>query len=89
VPKAPWRLVTVEALPDYKLKVRFVDGLEGTVEMRRLIYSPEAGVFAALADAALFANVYLEFGAATWPGEIGLAPDAMHRQIANTGNWRP
>ena len=29
VPKARWRVAAVEALPDYKLKVRFLDGLEG------------------------------------------------------------
>ena len=87
VPKAPWRVAAVEALPDYKLKVRFLDGLEGLVDMRRLIFSPEAGVFAGLADSALFAEVYLEYGAVTWPGEIDLAPDAMHRQIAAAGIW--
>jgi hypothetical protein len=89
VPKATWRVAAVEALPDYKLKVRFLDGLEGIVDMRRLIFSPEAGVFAALADAALFAQVYLEYGAVTWPGEIDLAPDAMHRQIEAAGSWTP
>ncbi len=86
-PKARWRVAAVEALPDYKLKVRFLDGLDGIVDMRRLIFSPEAGVFAALADDALFGQVYLEYGAVTWPGEIDLAPDAMHRQIAAAGIW--
>ena len=89
VPKAPWRVAAVEALPDYKLKVRFLDGLEGIVGMRRLIFSPDAGVFAALADSALFAEVHLEYGAVTWPGEIDLAPDAMHREIAAAGSWEP
>ncbi|MGO8954519.1 MAG: DUF2442 domain-containing protein [Rhodomicrobium sp.] len=89
VPKARWRVASVEALPDYRLKVRFLDGLEGSVDMNRLIFSPEAGVFAALSDAALFGQVYLEFGAVTWPGEIDLAPDAMYREIQSAGNWTP
>jgi hypothetical protein len=89
MPKAPWRVAFVEALPDYKLKVRFRDGLEGSVNMRRLIFAPEAGVFAALADAALFAQVYLEYGAVTWPGEIDLAPDAMYQEIEGAGTWTP
>jgi hypothetical protein len=88
-PKARWRVAAVEALPDYKLKVRFLDGLEGLVDMRRLIFSPEAGVFASLGDAALFGQVYAEYGAVTWPGEIDLAPDAMHRQIEAAGSWTP
>jgi hypothetical protein len=44
-----WRVSAVEALPDYRLRVRFVDGLKGSVDMNALIHSPEAGVFAALA----------------------------------------
>ncbi len=89
VPKARWRVAAVEALPDYRLRVRFLDGLEGSVDMSRLIFSPDAGVFAALSDAALFGQVYLEYGAVTWPGEIDLAPDAMYREIASAGSWTP
>jgi hypothetical protein len=88
-PKARWRLAAVEALPDYTLKVRFIDGLEGVVAMRRLILSPEAGVFAALADITLFEQVYLDYGAVAWPGEIDLAPDAMYRHIEAAGEWTP
>jgi len=36
------------ALPNYRLSVRFVDGLTGTVDMSALIASPQAGVFARL-----------------------------------------
>jgi hypothetical protein len=88
-PKARWRLAAVEALPDYSLKVRFNDGLEGVVAMRRLIFSPEAGVFGALADITLFEQVYLDYGAVAWPGEIDLAPDAMYRHIEAAGAWTP
>jgi hypothetical protein len=63
-----------EALPDYRLKVRFLDGLEGIVDMRRFIFPPDAGVFAAFSDTALFGQVYLEYGAVTWPAGIDLAP---------------
>ncbi len=55
--------------------------------MSRLIFSPEAGVFAALSDATLFGQVYLQYGAVTWPGEIDLAPDAMYREIERAGRW--
>jgi hypothetical protein len=89
VPKARWRVARVEALPDYRLSVRFLDGLEGIVDMSRLIFSAEAGVFAVLSDAALFGQVYLEYGAVTWPGEIDLAPDAMYSEIAGAGSWTP
>lgn len=86
-PRMPWRVVTVAALPDYRLRVRFVDGTEGTVDLKGLIHSPRAGVFAALADPSLFARVYVEHGAVAWPGEIDLAPDAMHAEIRKAGQW--
>ncbi len=83
----PWRVLSVAPLPGYKLQVRFVDGLTGTVDLAALVSSPNAGVFARLRDAALFDRVYVEFGAVTWPGEIDLAPDAMHAAIRRSGEW--
>ena len=80
-PRMPWRVATVEALPDFRLHVRFVDGTEGMVDLTALVHSPGAGVFASLADSALFAQVFVEHGAVTWPGEIDLAPDAMYAEI--------
>jgi hypothetical protein len=55
--------------------------------MSRHILSEDAGVFASLCDAALFAQVYLELGVVTWPGGIDLAPDAMYREINQHGKW--
>ena len=86
-PSVPWRLKKVEPLSGYRLKVRFLDDLEGTVDMSRLISSDGAGVFAALRDESLFRQVFLEYGAVTWPGEIDLAPDAMYHEIKENGTW--
>jgi len=77
----PWRVVAVEALPGFQLRVRFVDGTEGTVDLTSLVHSPNAGVFAPLADTAFFAQVFVEHGAVAWPGEIDLAPDAMYAKV--------
>jgi len=87
VPRSPWRVTTVEALPGYRLRVTFADGISGTVDMANLVHSPKAGVFAALADPALFAQVTLDYGAVVWPGEVDLAPDAMHAAIQQHGEW--
>jgi hypothetical protein len=51
------------------------------------VHSPKAGVFAALADPSLFAQVTLEYGAVAWPGDLDLAPDAMHAAIQEHGEW--
>jgi hypothetical protein len=87
VPRRPWRVATVEALADYRLRVRFLDGTEGIVAMAALVRSPAAGVFAALADPALFARVDVHLGAVTWPNGIDLAPDAMYAAIKASGEW--
>lgn len=88
VPRSSWRVEAVKALPDYRLKVRFFDGTEGTVDMSALVRSPDAGVFAVLADPLRFAEAFIELGAVTWPGELDLAPDAMHAEIRAHGEWR-
>lgn len=84
---APWRLTKVKPLADYKLEVEFIDGTHGFVEMSYRVTSDKAGVFAALKDAHIFNQVYLEHGVVTWPGGIDLAPDAMHDEIKLHGEW--
>ena len=84
----PWRVRDVAALPDYRLTVRFNDGLSGIVDLSALVASPEAGVFSALRDRAVFAQVCLEHGVVMWPGELDIAPDAMYAAVRDHGEWR-
>lgn len=84
----PWRVLQVQPLDGFRLRVRFVDGAEGLVDMAGLVSSQNAGVFACLAEPSLFAQAFVEHGAVTWPGEIDLAPDAMYAEIKQHGEWR-
>jgi hypothetical protein len=34
-------------------------------------------------DEQFFGQVFIDYGAVAWPGEIDLAPDAMYAQIAS------
>jgi hypothetical protein len=77
----------VNALPEFRLRVAFADGLTGLVDISGLVHSPQAGVFAKLADPALFAQVRLDYGAVAWPGEVDLAPDAMYAAIQEHKIW--
>jgi hypothetical protein len=77
----PWRVASVETLPDYRLRVCFLDGLEGIVDMSALIASRNAGVFAALADPQVFNCAFVWLGAVCWPGDLDIAPDAIHAAI--------
>lgn len=61
----PWRVAAVEVLADFRLKVRFLDGTAGVVNMEPLVHSTDAGVFAVLASPERFAEAYVELGAAT------------------------
>jgi hypothetical protein len=84
---APWRVTYVEALPGCRLRVTFNDGTSGEVEMESFLNSPDAGVFEALRDESVFREVRVDLGAVTWPGDLDLAPDAMHQEIAKHGKW--
>ena len=86
-PCAPWRVAEVEALPGFRLRVRFNDGTTGFVEMASLVNSDAAGVFAALRDERVFRQVTVALGAVSWPGDLDLAPDAMHQAIQEYGTW--
>jgi hypothetical protein len=86
-PRSPWRVTEVEALPGFRLRVAFADGLTGMVDLSCMVHSPKAGVFAQLADPSLFAQVRLDYGAVAWPGELDLAPDAMHAAIQEHQVW--
>ncbi len=73
-----WDVVEVKPEPGYCLFVRFKDGLSGRVQLRR---EELTGALAPLLDAEFFAQVFIDYGAAAWPGEIDLAPDAMYAQV--------
>jgi Protein of unknown function (DUF2442) len=80
-PVMPWRVAGLEALPSFRLRVRFLGGLEGVVDMSALIASPNAGVFAALADSEAFSRAFVRLGAVCWPGDLDIAPDAIYVAI--------
>ena len=77
-------VVSVRPLGHLRLAVHFADGLRGEVELRdSFLY----GVFEALKDPDLFAQVRCDHGFVEWPGELDLAPDAMYDAIKQHGCW--
>jgi hypothetical protein len=84
---ASWRVVEVRPLAGFRLSVRFADGTQGEVDLSALISGSRAGVFARLRDHSVFAQVGIDHGAVTWPGNIDLAPDAMYDAIKANGVW--
>jgi hypothetical protein len=87
IPPAHWRLAEIRILSNYRLSVTFLDGTHGEVDLSRLIFSDQAGVFSLLRDPTIFAKATIEYGPVTWPGEIDLALDSMYDQIKQQGSW--
>jgi len=85
----PWRVTSVTALPDARLRVAFVDGTIGEVQMKSFLSSPnvEGTVFEPLCDPAVFAQAHVVLGAVQWPNGADLAPDAMYDAIRERGQW--
>ena len=83
----PWRVTYVQALPDFRLSVRFIDGVSGFVEMREQIFGAAGGVFKMLRDPAVFSEVNATEGHVAWANGLDLAPDAMHEEIEHNGVW--
>jgi hypothetical protein len=74
-----WDIVEVIPKPGYRLFVRFRDGLEGLVHLRR---EQLTGALEPLRDERFFEKVFIADGAVAWPGEIDLAPDALYTDVA-------
>ena len=89
-PNAPWRVTSVEVLPDARLRVSFVDGTAGEVEMEEFLQGPDVvgTVFEPLRDPELLARAVVVSGAVQWPNGADLAPDAMYDAIRAKGVWR-
>jgi len=76
-------ITTVRVLADHRLHLRFEDGIEGEIDVAKLI--DFRGVFAPLQNRAYFAQVRVnpETGTIEWPNEADLDPDVLYAVVAN------
>jgi Protein of unknown function (DUF2442) len=73
------RPVKVEALPRYRLRVVYSDGVDGTIDLSRNVGT---GVFTPLADPTVFATVHVgKHGQIAWSDEIEICPDATYLEM--------
>jgi len=71
--------VDVKPLPDYTLRVRYADGVEGEVDLSHLVGK---GVFALWNDATAFEKVSIgKSGEIRWNEEVELCPDSLYLEI--------
>jgi len=74
------KIISAEPLQDYRVKIRFSDGLEGIVDLSDLVGK---GVFQSWINQQEFAKVSIndETHTLTWPGGIDLCPDSLYEEI--------
>jgi hypothetical protein len=74
-------IVAVEPLGEYRLRLRFGDGVEGVVDLGHVVR--RGGVFGPLRDEVEFARVRVdaELGTVAWPNGADLDPDVLYAEI--------
>jgi hypothetical protein len=80
---SPCSVMSVEKRPGFILRVEFVEGTSGEVEMRHLIEGQVADVFSSLRDTRTFMKARVKHGAVIWPGEIDLARYPSKRAVGS------
>jgi len=73
-------LVEIDFLQDYKLKLTFSDGREGSVDFKDFI--DQGGIFARLADKSYFNKAYVnkEWGVLCWPDDLDIASETLYQK---------
>ncbi len=75
------RPLRVEALPDFRIRITYQNGIEGVIDLSADV---GRGVFLPLADEAFFQTVHLgDFGQIAWTEELEICPDAAYQEIVN------
>jgi hypothetical protein len=74
-------IVKVKPLKDFHLHLEFEDGINGEVDIRKLVKF--TGIFEPLKDEALFAKVDVnpEWGTIFWPNGADLDPDVLYSLV--------
>ncbi len=72
------KVVKVQPLPGFKLRLAFADGAEGVVDCKPILWGE---LFEPLKDPAFFAKVFIDYGAPSWPNGADLDPGVLRADI--------
>ncbi len=77
-------VIEVRPMDDYRLWLRFEDGVEGVVDLTSCLEFK--GVFAALTDRQQFVGVHVDrdLGSVSWPCGADLDPDVLYSLVTGT-----
>lgn len=71
-------VVDARALQPYRLWVRFSDGAEREVDLRKFVFSDSRPIVAALRDPAVFTRLRVQSDTVTWDNGFDLAPEFLY-----------
>ena len=66
-----------KTLPDYRLWVRFSDGMEGEVDLKDFIAADTRPIVASLLDPTAFSAIRVEMDTVVWANGFDLAPEFL------------
>jgi hypothetical protein len=72
----------VRYLGDYRLELKFADGVAGTVDLADWIVG-QGGVMSALEDKSFFARVTVndDIGTVVWPNDVDFDPEVLYGRV--------
>jgi hypothetical protein len=74
------KVVEIEALEGFRLRLRFSDGASAISDLSELIAS-DGPMLEPLRAPPFFARVFIEQGCPTWPNGLDLDPEALYREL--------
>jgi hypothetical protein len=81
------KIVGVEKLGGYRLRLRFSDGTEGEHDFSEVVAMPGPMVVP-LRSPEFFARAFLQLGTLTWPNGYDLDSIALHDEMEAAGRLR-
>jgi hypothetical protein len=81
------KIVRVETLGGFRLRLRFSDGMEGERDFSDIVGESGAMV-EPLREPVFFARVFIELGTLTWPNGFDLDSIALHDEMKESGTLR-
>lgn len=74
-------VTAARALANYRLWVRFDDGVEGEVDLREFVMSDPRPIVAALRAFEAFADIRVEHDTVVWENGFDLAPEYLRANL--------
>jgi|GEM_PF-1465292 len=74
------KIISLSPLPDYKLDIKFEDGVSGEIELRGFI---EKGIFSVLKNEDSFNRVYSNGYSVAWSDELEIDALVVYAKLLN------